>query len=83
MLVSEKLASEIHTIVIFHIAAILFITGFTTYIILKAKKTPLLYSFIAVAAMICLWMFSKILKWAAFSSYTSNTIPVSQVHRLL
>lgn len=62
MQISEKLAFEIYTIEIFHILAVLLIIAFTTYIAIKAKKSSLLFSYMAVVAMITLWMISKILK---------------------
>ena len=62
MEISEKLAIEIYTILIFHIIAILLLVGFTTLLFLKSKKSPLLYSYLTVVAMIVLWMVSKILK---------------------
>lgn len=62
MPVSDKLAYEIYTIIIFHIVALLFLSGFSFTVYLRAKKTPLLYSYLAVVAMIMLWMVSKVLK---------------------
>jgi signal transduction histidine kinase len=62
MEISEKLAFEIYTIIIFHTAAVLLLLGFTVYIFLRAKKTPLLYSYLGVVGMILIWMISKILK---------------------
>ncbi|WP_177214572.1 sensor histidine kinase [Anaeromicropila populeti] len=62
MEISHKLAIEIYTILTFHIAAIILLTGFTTFIYLKSKRTPLLYSYLSVVAMILLWMISKVLK---------------------
>ncbi len=62
MPISDKLAFEIYTIISSHVLAILLLAGFTTYIFFKAKKTPLLYSYIALVAMLIVWMISKILK---------------------
>ena len=62
MEISEKLAIEIYTILIFHIIAILLLVGFTAVLVLKSKKSPLLYSYLTVVAMILLWMVSKIFK---------------------
>ncbi|NCB43049.1 MAG: hypothetical protein EOM59_10570 [Clostridia bacterium] len=65
MPVSENLALEIFTIVIFHAVALLLLFGFTSYIILRAKKTALLYSYIFLVSMIMIWILSKILKTVA------------------
>jgi len=65
MNISEKLAFEIYTISIFHIIALVFLCSFSYYIFLRAKKTPLLYSYLSVVAMIALWMLSKLLKTVA------------------
>lgn len=65
MQVSDKLAYEIYTIVIFHVIALLVLFSFSFYMFLKAKKTPLLYSYLSVVLMIVLWMISKILKTVA------------------
>jgi len=62
MAVSDKLAFEIYTIAIFHTVALLFLFAFSFSIYLRAKKTPLLYGYLAVVAMIMLWMVSKIMK---------------------
>ncbi len=62
MPVSDKLAVEIFTIIIFHTIALVILFGFSFSIYIRAKKTPLLYSYLAVVAMIMLWMLSKILK---------------------
>ncbi len=65
MAVSDKLAGEIYTIVIFHVIALFMLFSFSLYIYLRAKKTPVLYSYLAVVAMIILWMASKIMKTVA------------------
>ncbi|WHH61343.1 histidine kinase N-terminal 7TM domain-containing protein [Petroclostridium sp. X23] len=65
MQVSDKLAFEIFTIIIFHTIALLILFSFSFYMFLKAKKTPLLYSYLSVVLMIMLWMVSKILKTVA------------------
>lgn len=62
MVISDKLALEIYTIVLFHILAILLVSGFTFYLSLKAKKTQLFYSYISVVGMLLIWMISKIFK---------------------
>lgn len=62
MEISDKLALEIYTILVFHITAILMLVALTTLLVLKSKKSPLLYSYLTVVAMILLWMVSKILK---------------------
>lgn len=62
MTISDKLAFEIYTISLFHMIAILFISGFTFYIYLLSKKTPLLFSYLRVVAMLLIWMVSKLFK---------------------
>ena len=62
MPVSDKLAYEIFIILLFHIPAILILFSFCTYLYLKAKKTPVLLSFLSLAAMLLIWMISKVLK---------------------
>ncbi len=62
MPVSDKLAYEIYIILLFHVVALMILFGFTVYIFLRAKKTSLIYSYLAVVAMIMLWMMSKIFK---------------------
>ena len=63
--VSDKLAFEIYTISIFHIIALILIFSFSLYIFFRARKTPLLYSYLTVVSMIVLWMLSKLLKTVA------------------
>ena len=65
MPISEKLAVEIYTIVAFHVVALLVLFSFNFYIYLKAKKTPLLFSYLAVVGMIMIWMVAKIFKTVA------------------
>lgn len=65
MVVSDKLAYEIYTIVFCHAIAVTALFSFSLYLYLRAKKTPLLHSFLAVAAAILLWMLSKIFKTVA------------------
>lgn len=62
MPVSSKLAYEIYIILLFHIPAIIILISFCTYLFLKAKKTPVLYSFLALSGMLLIWMISKVLK---------------------
>ena len=65
MAISEKLAFEIYTISIFHITALILLFSFSAYVYFRAKKTPLLYSYMAVVGMIALWMLSKLFKTVA------------------
>jgi len=65
MEVSEKLAIDILTIFSFHIVSMMLLLGFSFYIYLKAKKTPLLYSYLMVVAMLLIWIVSKLLKTIA------------------
>lgn len=65
MIVSDKLAYEIYIISIFHITALILLISFCFYVYLHAKKAPLLFSYLSVAAMIGLWLVSKILKTVA------------------
>ena len=65
MPITEKLAYEIYIIVITHVISFLILFSFSCYTYLRAKKTPLLYSFLAVVSTILLWMISKILKTVA------------------
>jgi len=62
MEVSDKLAAEFNTIIISHTLALLILFSFSAYIYFRAKKTPLLYSYLLVVGMIALWMISKIHK---------------------
>lgn len=65
MTVSDKLAYEIYVIIFFHVIAVVILFSFSLYLYLRAKKTPLLYSYLAVAATILLWMISKFFKTVA------------------
>jgi len=60
--VSKKLALEIFTIELFHLSAILIFLSFSIYIYFRSKKSPVLFSYLAVGAMIMIWMVSKVLK---------------------
>lgn len=62
MEVSDKLAIEFNTILISHTLMLLTLTSFTSYIYFRAKKSPLLYSYLSVVGMIALWMIAKIFK---------------------
>lgn len=62
MPVSKKLALEIFTIELFHLSAILIFLSFSIYIYFRSKKSPVLFSYLAVGAMIMIWMVSKVLK---------------------
>lgn len=48
--------------VLVHVITSLILFGFSYYLYLRSKKTPLLYSFLSIAAMILLWLVSKIFK---------------------
>jgi signal transduction histidine kinase len=63
--VSEKLAIEILTIFSFHIISLMLLLSFSFYIYLKAKKTPLLYSYLMVVMMLLIWIVSKLFKTIA------------------
>lgn len=67
MEISDKLAFEIYTISIFHVIALVLIFSFSLYIFFRARKTPLLYSYLAVVSMIGLWIISKILKTVSYT----------------
>lgn len=62
MEVSNKLAWEFHTILLSHTTTLVLIICFTSYIFFRAKKSPLLYSYLSVVAMISLWIIAKIFK---------------------
>jgi len=62
MPIDDKLAYEIYSIVLYHSSALLALFSFSFYIYLRAKKTPLLYSYLGVVGTICLWMLAKIFK---------------------
>lgn len=62
MEVSDKLAHEIYTIVLFHWVAILLLFGFAAALIIKGKKSVLKNTYILVVGLISLWLIAKILK---------------------
>ncbi|MBN2222367.1 MAG: hypothetical protein JW708_09170, partial [Vallitaleaceae bacterium] len=62
MEISDQLALEIYTIILFHVLAISFVLGFTFYVHHKAKKDILYHSYLSVVAMLLIWMFAKIFK---------------------
>lgn len=62
MEVSDKLAIEFNTIILSHALTLALLVSFSSYILFRAKKTPLLFSYLCVVSMISLWMISKILK---------------------
>lgn len=62
MEVCEKLAMEFNVIILSHIFTLILLVLFTSYIYFRAKKSPLLYSYLSVVAMIAIWIVSKILK---------------------
>ena len=62
MPVSEKLAFEIFYIEFWHILSLLLFLGINYYIIIKARKSPLLYSYLSTQVMLILWIIAKIFK---------------------
>ncbi|MGI6751983.1 MAG: histidine kinase N-terminal 7TM domain-containing protein [Anaerovoracaceae bacterium] len=62
MEVSEKLAIEFNTIILSHLITLMLLLIFTSYIYFRAKKSPLLFSYLSVVGMIAVWMVSKIFK---------------------
>lgn len=62
MEISEKLAIEFNAIIFSHLVTLMLLISFTSYIYFRAKKSPLLYSYLSVVCMITVWMISKILK---------------------
>lgn len=60
MPVSPALAYEIFYIELWHILSLLLILCVNYYIGLKARRTPLLYTFFAAQLMLGLWMIAKI-----------------------
>lgn len=62
MEVSPKLAIEFNTILLSHTFTLLLLVLFSAYIFYRAKKSPLLYSYLSVVGMIGLWIIAKILK---------------------
>ncbi len=65
MLISDMLAYEIFIITIFHMSALIVLFSFCLYIYFHANKSPLLFSYLLLAAMIGIWLVSKILKTVA------------------
>jgi signal transduction histidine kinase len=59
---SEKLAFEIFYIQLYHILAIFLLICVNYAIFLKAKKSQLLYNYLAVQLCIFIWMLSKVFK---------------------
>ncbi len=62
MEVSDKLAFEIYTIILFHWIAILLLFGFSAVLIIQGKKSQLKNAYIFVVGLISLWLIAKILK---------------------
>ncbi len=62
MEVSDKLATEFNIIILSHALMLVLLVSFSSYILFRAKKTPLLFSYLCVVSMISIWMISKILK---------------------
>lgn len=62
MEVSHKLAMDFNTILSSHILMLLLLISFSAYIYFRAKKSPLLYSYLAVEGVVALWMIAKIFK---------------------
>ena len=62
MEVSDKLALEFNTIIVSHTLTLLLLVSFSAYVYFRARKSPLLYSYISVVGMIALWLIAKILK---------------------
>lgn len=62
MPVSQKLAHEIYYIELWHIVSLMLFIGVNLSIALKAKKTPLLYAYLAAELCVILWIVSKIFK---------------------
>lgn len=62
MEISEKLAIEFNAIILSHLITLMLLVLFTSYIYFRAKKSPLLFSYLSVVGMITVWMISKILK---------------------
>jgi len=62
MEVSEKLAYEISVITGSHLIAFVVLAALTAFIWFKAKKSILLNSYLALVAMIMIWLLAKIFK---------------------
>ncbi len=78
MPVSEKLAIEILTIMLFHLFSVLFLTAISTYVWCKAKHSSYLYSFLALVGTLLIWMVSKMLKTVAPTETSRWIFIVSQ-----
>lgn len=62
MAVSVKLANEIFYIELWHILSLMLIISINYVIMLKARKTPLLFSYLTAQLMLVIWIVSKIFK---------------------
>ncbi len=62
MEISQKLAIEFNTIILSHLITLILLILFNSYIFFRAKKSPLLFSYLSVVGMIMVWIVSKILK---------------------
>ena len=62
MEVSEKLAYDISVITGSHLIAFVVLAALTAFIWFKAKKSILLNSYLALVAMIMIWLLAKIFK---------------------
>lgn len=62
MNLTESLAFEIYYIELWHIFSVLFIVITNFYIYLNARKNSLLYTYLAVEALLFIWLISKIFK---------------------
>lgn len=62
MEVSDKLAMDFNTILCSHTLMLLLLISFSAYIYFRAKKSPLLYSYLSVEGIVALWMIAKIFK---------------------
>jgi len=65
MVVSEKLKAEILLIVSTHSISLLLLLAFTAYICFKARKTPLMVTYIGLVTMLSLWLGAKVFKTVA------------------
>ncbi|GAB6106755.1 sensor histidine kinase [Fusibacter bizertensis] len=62
MEVSDKLAYEIYTIILFHWIAILLLFGFSAVLVIQGKKSQLKNAYILVVSLISIWLIAKMLK---------------------
>ncbi len=62
MIVTEHLWESRFNTILYHVITVFILFGISYYLYLRAKKTPLLFSFLSISAMTLLWMVSKILK---------------------